>query len=468
MPKVLNSKYKISRFFNCIFVLLSFMFLSFFGGTKIVTGANYLLETGKRKILIDCGMFQGSKELERKNLDPFPYNPKEIDAVLLTHAHLDHIGRLPKLVKDGFCGKIFGTSATLDLTRLMLKDELNLQPQESDLSERESLFSQKDLEKTFTLFQAVEYHQKIQIPSLFSQSSINAKEEIFFKLLDAGHILGSAIIEVFAEGKKIVFSGDLGNQPTPLLRPTEFPSSADYILVESTYGDRTHPDLLQRKDLLEDTIEEVVGKGGVLMIPAFALERTQELLYELNELVENDRIPKVPVFVDSPLAIHSIEVYKKYERYYSKEAAYLLRSGDKIFDFPRLIFTPDVNQSKRINDTPPPKVIIAGSGMSTGGRILYHEERYLPDPQNCLLFICYQAEGTRGRAIQDGAKEVEIFGKIVPVKAKIKSIQGYSAHADREGLFKWLYHIKSSALIQKQHQVKKFLLFKEKKNQREH
>jgi len=434
------------------------MFLSFFGGTKIVTGANYLLEIGKRKILIDCGMFQGSKELERKNLDPFPYNPREVDAVLLTHSHLDHIGRLPKLVRDGFCGKIFGTPATLDLARLMLKDELNLQSQGSNLSDEKLLFSSEDLKKTFTFFQAVEYHKKIQIPSLLYQSSINPKEEIFFKLLDAGHILGSAIIEVFAEGKKIVFSGDLGNQPTPLLRPTELPSSADYVLVESTYGDRTHPDLLQRKDLLEDTIEEVVGRGGVLMIPAFALERTQELLYELNELVENNRIPKVSVFVDSPLAIHSIEVYKKYERYYDKEASYLLRSGDKIFDFPRLIFTPDVDQSKKINDVPPPKVIIAGSGMSTGGRILYHEERYLPDSKNCLLFICYQTEGTRGRAIQDGAKEIEIFGKMVPVRAEIKSIQGYSAHADREGLFKWLYHIKSSALLQGQHQVKKIFV----------
>jgi metallo-beta-lactamase family protein len=433
------------------------MFLSFFGGTKIVTGANYLLEIGKRKILIDCGLFQGPEELEKINLDPFPYNPKEIDAVLLTHAHLDHIGRLPKLVKDGFGGKIFGTPATLDLTRIMLKDELDLQPQESDLPKEQPLFSKEDLEKTFTLFQPVEYHQKIQVPSTL-KTLIDPKEEISFKLLDAGHILGSAIIEVFAEGKKIVFSGDLGNQPTPLLRQTELPSSADYILVESTYGDRTHPDLLQRKDLLEDTIEEVIGRGGVLMIPAFALERTQELLYELNELVENDRIPQSPVFVDSPLAIRSIEVYKKYERYYNKEAAYLLRSGDKIFDFPRLVFTLNVNQSKKINDVPPPKVIIAGSGMSTGGRILYHEEKYLSDPKNCLLFICYQAEGTRGRAIQEGAKEIEIFGKMVPVRATIKSIQGYSAHADREGLFKWLYHIKSSALIQGQHPVKKIFV----------
>ncbi|HOK35268.1 MAG TPA: MBL fold metallo-hydrolase [Candidatus Pacearchaeota archaeon] len=421
------------------------MFLSFFGATKIVTGSNYLLEGEKRKILIDCGLFQGEKELEKKNLEAFPYNPREIDAVILTHAHLDHVGRLPKLVKDGFNGPIFATPATIDLSKLTLEDELSLQPQESDLPKGEKpLFSKDDLEKTFTLFKPIEYHQKIDIfPG------------ISFKLLDAGHILGSAIIEIFAEGKKIVFSGDLGNSPTPLLRATEFPSSGDYILIESTYGDKTHPDLLKRKDLLEDTIEEVVGRKGVLMIPAFAIERTQELLYELNELVENHRIPETLIFVDSPLAIRSIDVYKKYERYYNKEASYLLRSGDKIFNFPRLVFTESVQQSKRINNTPPPKVIIAGSGMSTGGRILYHEQRYLPDPQNCLLLICYQVEGTRGRQIQEGAKEIEIFGEMIPVRAEIKSIQGYSAHADKEGLFRWLYHIKSSAFLEGEHMVKK-------------
>ncbi len=421
------------------------MFLSFFGATKVVTGSNYLLEIGKRKILIDCGLFQGKEEIENKNLDPFPYNPVEIDAVIVTHAHLDHIGRLPKLVKDGFRGPIFATPATLDLSKLVLEDELSLQPQESDLPGKQPLFSKEDFEKTLNLFKPVEYHQKIDI----------FPAEISFKLLDAGHILGSAIIEVFAEGKKIVFSGDLGNSPTPLLRSTEFPSSADYILVESTYGDKIHHDLLQRKDLLEDTIEEVIGRKGVLMIPSFALERTQELLYELNELVENNRIPKTLIFLDSPLAIRSIDVYKQYERYYNKEASYLLRSGDKVFDFPRLIFTESVQESKKINTIPPPKVVIAGSGMSTGGRILYHEQRYLPDSNNCLLLICYQVEGTRGRQIQDGAKEVEIFGEKIPVRAEIRSIQSYSAHADKEGLFRWLYHIKSSTFLQDKRQLKK-------------
>jgi len=417
------------------------MFLSFFGGTKFVTGANYLLEASNNKILIDCGLFQGKGEIVEKNFQPFPYDPKEIDAVIITHSHIDHIGRLPRLVKEGFSGPIFATPATFDLARLMLEDELNIQ--------KEDLFSRKDLKRTFRLFRPVEYHKRTRIPNRLVFSDLS------FKLLDAGHILGSAIVEIFAEGKKIIFSGDLGNSPTPLLRQTEFPSSGDYVLIESTYGDRNHPDLLKRKDLLEDIVEEVIGRGGVLMIPSFALERTQELLYEFNELVENHRIPEVSVFLDSPLAIDSIPIYKKYKRYYNKEASYILRSGDEIFDFPRLVFTKTIEQSKRIHTISGAKIIIAGSGMSTSGRILYHEKRYLPDPKNCLLFVSYQAEGTRGREIQDGAKEIEIFGEKVPVRAQIKSIEGYSAHADRNALFRWLYHIKSSALLKNEHTVKR-------------
>ena len=417
------------------------MFLSFFGGTKCVTGANYLLESSKNKVLIDCGLFQGRKDLEKKNFQPFPYDPKEVDAVIITHSHIDHIGRLPYLVKEGFSGPIFATPATLDLAKIMLEDELSIQ--------KGVLFSRQDLERTFKLFRPVEYHKRTKIPNRFFSSNL------FFKLLDAGHILGSAIVEIFAEGKKIVFSGDLGNSPTPLLRQTEYPSSADYVLIESTYGDRNHLDFPKRRDLLEDTVEEVIGRGGVLMIPSFALERTQELLYEFNELVENHRIPEVSIFLDSPLAIDSIPIYKKYQRYYNKEASYILRSGDEIFYFPRLVFTKTVEESKRIDLTPGPKIIIAGSGMSTSGRILYHEKKYLPDPKNCLLFVSYQAEGTRGRKIQEGAKEIEILGEKIPVRAQIKSIEGYSAHADRNTLFRWIYHIKSSALIKNEHTVKK-------------
>lgn len=412
------------------------MKLSFFGATKFVTGSNFLLENGKKKVLIDCGLFQGPEEIEKKNQENFLYHPKEIDCVIITHAHLDHIGRLPLLVANGFSGKIFATPPTVELSRLVLEDAMNIQ--------QEELFNQEQLERVMELFEPVEYHQEIKIDKNFA-----------FKFLDAGHILGSAIVEVFLEDKKIIFSGDLGNVPTPLLRPTEIPSSADIVVIESTYGNKLHKELLHRKDILEDTIEETIKNKGVLMIPSFAIERTQEILYELNELVENCRIPQVPVFVDSPLAIKSIDIYKKYERYYNKEAAYLLRNGDKIFEFKNLELTETTEQSKRINDVSPPKIIIAGSGMSTGGRILYHERRYLSDPNSCILFVAFQVEGTLGRKIQDGASEVEIMGEKIPVLAKRVTIDSYSAHADKNGLFRWLYSIKSSSQIKEEHILKK-------------
>ena len=423
------------------------MRLSFFGATRAVTGSNFLLEADCGKILVDCGLFQGNLELIKKNSEDFAYNPSEIDAVLLTHAHLDHCGRLPKLVKEGFCGPIFATPATIDLAKLILKDSLDLQ--------EVVLFSSKDLEKTFSLFSPIEYHELKNILQKADNNKEKKESGISFKFLDAGHILGSAIIEVFAEGKKIIFSGDLGNSPTPLLRTTEFPSSADYVLIESTYADREHPDFLKRKDLLEDAIENTIKDKGVLMVPSFALERTQELLYELNELVENHRIPEIPIFVDSPLAIKSVNVYKKYIRYYNKEASFLLRSGDEVFNFPRLKFTMATQESKRINDVPPPKMIIAGSGMSTGGRILHHELRYLSSSKNCLLLVSFQVKGSIGREIQEGKKEIKIFGNPVSVNANIRTIEGYSAHSDKNQLSRWLFHIKNSALAKNKHTLKK-------------
>lgn len=419
------------------------MKLSFFGATKVVTGSNFLLESQGKRILIDCGFFQGPKTLEQKNKEKFPYNPKKIDAVIITHAHFDHIGRLPILVQSGFTGKIFATPPTIELSKLVLKDSMEIQ--------EEIFFSKEDIKKTFSLFEAVEYHKEINLAK-------ENKNKLSFKLLDAGHILGSAIIEVFTEKKKIVFSGDLGNPPTPLLRPTEFPSSADYVVIESTYGDKVHKEFMERKNMLEDIIEDTIRKKGVLMIPAFAVERTQEILYEMNELVENRRIPRVPVFVDSPLAINSINIYKKYKKYYNKEASYLLRTGDKIFDFKGLTFTRRVEDSKKINDVELPKIIIAGSGMSTGGRILHHEKRYLAGSKNCLLLISYQVAGTLGRKIKEGAKEVQIFGERVPVFADVKTIEGYSAHPDKDGLFRWLYSIKSSAQLKDKNLLKKIFI----------
>jgi metallo-beta-lactamase family protein len=412
--------------------------LTFHGGARSVTGANYLIETENSKILVDCGLAQGTRHAEKQNYKKFSYDPSTIDAVLITHAHIDHTGRLPKLVKDGFRGKIFMTRPTKDFAEIMLDDSQGIMAYEAKREGREALYSKKDVVKTLEYIEEIEYGKVLK-----------AAGDIKCRFRDAGHILGSAIIEVWADGQKIVFSGDLGNPPVPLLRPTEFITEADYVVVESTYGDREHEKLDERKNLLEDAIEDTVARGGTLMIPSFALERTQELLYELNSLVENHRVPEVPVFIDSPLAIDATKIYGKYPEYYNKKAMYLIESGDQVFQFPRLKFTYTAQESKGISDVPSPKIIIAGSGMSTGGRILHHERRYLPDPNSSILFIGYQAAGTLGRRIFDGAKSVKIFGERVPVRCGVKAIGGYSAHADQKKLREWVEKIKDGGKLKK-------------------
>jgi len=416
------------------------MKLTFCGGAGTVSGSCYLIETKKTKFLVDCGMFQGEGFTE-KNREPFLFDPKEVKYVFLTHAHLDHTGLVPKLVKEGFKGEIISTPPTKDFYPIMLFDAQNVFSQAMEDSDS-LLYSKKDIEKSLSLFREVEYGQKISLD-----------EEISFILRDAGHILGSSIIEMWikdgGEEKKIVFSGDLGNSPVPLLRPVEVVDGADYVLIESTYGDSIHEDSKKRKYFLEDIIEETVSRGGVLMIPSFALERTQELLYELNDLFMHGRIPKVPVFIDSPMAIEMIDIYKKHSKYFNRETMYLIKSGDDIFHFPNLTLCETKEQSKEINDVPAPKIIIAGSGMSQGGRILFHEMRYLPDPNSTLLLVCYQVKGTTGRKLQEGAEEVEIMNEKVNVFAQIKVIKGYSAHADQEGLVRWLKRIKRERPIKK-------------------
>lgn len=415
--------------------------LTFHSAARSVTGANYLIETENSKVLVDCGLIQGTRHAEKQNYEPFPYDPASIDAVFITHAHIDHTGRLPKLVKDGFRGRIYMSGPTRDFSEIMLEDSQGLMSEEANREKKKPLYTKKDVLKTFEFIDTIEYDKKIP-----------ATEDVKVRFRDAGHILGSAIIEVFVQDTletRIVFSGDLGNPPVPLLRPTAMISEADYVVVESTYGDRRHENIEQRKNLLEDVIEDTVTRGGTLMIPSFAMERTQELLYELNSLVENHRIPEVTVFIDSPLAIKATEIYKKYPDYFNKEAVYLIESGDKVFQFPRLKFTETSEESKSINDVPPPKIIIAGSGMSNGGRILHHERRYLSDANSTILFIGYQVAGTLGRRIFDGAKSVKIFGEEVPVNCQVRAIGGYSAHADQEQLRKWIENIKEGEKLKK-------------------
>ncbi|MBI2670016.1 MAG: MBL fold metallo-hydrolase [Candidatus Yanofskybacteria bacterium] len=421
------------------------MKITFYGGARTVTGANYLLEHGHTKILVDCGLNQGTRYAEELNYGQFKYNPAEIKYVFITHSHIDHIGRLPKLYKDGFRGKVYTTTATRDLMAVALPDNLNKILDEAKEMGHEPLFIQEDLDGLMSLVEGVFYDEPIELEGITA---------IFH---DAGHILGSAIVEIqwrtnyqlpitnyqareenLSGTRKIFFSGDLGNPPTPLLRPTEKIKNADYIVIESAYGDRVHEGRKERRSKLISVIEDTIKRSGVLMIPSFAVERTQELLHELNGLFNENKIPRVPVFVDSPLANKMTAVYQKHREYFNKETAYLIGSGDDVFNFPGLKLTTAVEESKAINNVPAPKIIIAGSGMSQGGRILHHEMRYLPDTNSTILFVGYQVDGSLGRRIQRGEKEVRIMGQTVPVKCHIENLSAYSAHADQLSLIKWV------------------------------
>lgn len=408
--------------------------ITFYGGTESVTGANFLFEAGGLKLLIDCGLFQGCRLCGDLNVEPFPYDPASIDALFVTHGHLDHVGRIPRLIQNGFRGVIYSTPPTRDLGELMLFDSMGIMEKEAKREHTELLYKKEDVEKAMTLWRAVPYHEPISLG-----------EGITARLKDSGHILGSSMIELERGGKKIIFTGDLGNSPAPLLHDTEIVSDADYVVMESVYGDRNHPPREEQQGLLRQIITETITKGGVLMIPAFSIERTQVLLSELNELVENKKIPPVPIFLDSPLAIKATAIYEKYERYFNKETMTLIKSGDDIFNFPGLKSTLRTEESKAINDVLNPKVIIAGSGMSVGGRIVHHERRYLPDPKSTLLLVGYQSPGTLGRELRDGAKEVTILGERVPVRAKVLEVSGYSGHKDSDALLDFISHDKDRA-----------------------
>ncbi|MEK7585142.1 MAG: MBL fold metallo-hydrolase [Patescibacteria group bacterium] len=401
--------------------------ITFYGGAGSVTGANFLFTSGAGRFLVDCGLFQGGKIFEDRNDDPFPYNPSEIDGLFVTHAHLDHVGRIPRLVRDGFHGPIYSTPPTKALAELILRDSMGVMAKEAKSSHRPLLYDEGNIVTAMGQWQTLDYHTPLKLG------------ELTVTLRDAGHILGSSIVEFKIQGKKIVFTGDLGNSPAPLQAETEFITDADYLVMESVYGDRNHEDVKERRNKLEDIIENTMRLGGTLMIPAFSLERTQELLYEIEQMMAEGRIPSVPVYLDSPLAIQVTEIYKTYKDYFNERVADpdLIRDG--LFNFPNLKKTLTTEESKAIPHAGR-KVIIAGSGMSNGGRILHHEKRYLSDPKNALLLVGYQSVGSLGRLLQEGAKSVTILGEPIQVKAKVVNLSGYSAHRDSAGLLDFVAH----------------------------
>lgn len=407
------------------------MKVSFHGACREVTGSCTLIETNQYKFLVDCGMFQGQTDSKDKNKEKFNFDPAKIDFVLLTHAHIDHCGRLPKLFKEGFQGNIYSTKATQDLTEIILLDSIKINREE----EKEPLYEEKDIEKIIKSFKSFSYYQKIKINS-----------QISIRMQDAGHILGSTIFEVWAkdkkEEKKIIFSGDLGNPPAPIIKDPDFIKNGDILFIESTYGGRLHESKEKGFQIFKDIILDTINKKSTLIVPVFAMERSQEVLYQLNHLVENKIIPHIPVFFDSPLAIAATHIYRKHRNLYDQQAEKLISSGDDIFDFPNLKLTQSRDESMEINNVRGPKIILASSGMCTGGRIPHHLKRNLDNPNNHVLIMSYQAQGTLGRELIEGARNVIIHDKIVDVNCQITKTGSFSTHSDHNRLLEWLNKIK--------------------------
>ena len=428
------------------------MKITFLGATKTVTGSNFLLEAAGKKIIIDCGLYQGKALEERENYEDFAYNVQDIDFMLLTHAHIDHSGKIPKLYNDGYRNPIYATKATCDLCSIMLPDSGHIQEMENEWRNRKRqrkgekslppLYTAQDALKCLELFKPVKYDEIIEL-----DPNINVRFN------DAGHMLGSSIIEIWAreegETKKIVFTGDLGNNDIPLLGAPTMMENADFLVMESTYGGRLHMRNDDKAEMFLNIVSETLDKGGNVIIPSFAVGRTQEILYEINKLKENrndeeflkkyETLMKAPVYVDSPLAISATEIFRQNTDLFDEEVRQRIESGDNPLEFPSLHFTQTAEESRALNESTVPSIIISASGMCEVGRIKHHLKHNLWDPKNTILFVGYQAPGTLGARIVSGEKKVKIFGEEVAVNARIEYIEGYSGHADQEWLLNFIY-----------------------------
>lgn len=424
------------------------MKVTFCGATKTVTGSNFLVEGAGKKFLVDCGLYQGGAKDEIKNEEPFPYDINEIDFMLLTHAHIDHSGRIPKLYKEGYRNPIYATNATCDLCAIMLPDSGHIQETETEWKNRKRIrrgeeelvpiYDAETAAKSLELFKGEPYNQIIELD-----------DDIHVRFNDAGHMLGSSIIEIWirenGENKKIVFSGDLGNNDIPLLAEPTIIQDADFLVMESTYGNRLHIKNENKAKTFINIVTDTIKNGGTVVIPSFAVGRTQEILYELNKIKDSEDdspeferkyrlLMNTPVYVDSPLAISATEVFKENMDLFDEETQELIRRGDNPLEFPGLKFTQTVEESKALNESNESAIIISASGMCEVGRIKHHLKHNIWNPKNTILFVGYQAPGTLGRKIVDGAKTVKIFGEEVAVNARVEYIEGYSGHADQAGL----------------------------------
>ena len=429
------------------------MKITFLGATRTVTGSNFLVEGAGKRFLVDCGMWQGKAEQEMENSQEFEFNPLEIDFMLLTHAHIDHSGRIPKLYKEGFRNKVYAHKATCDLCTLMLPDSGHIQETEIEWKNKkrkrkgeepiEPIYTAEDAVRCLEIFEPVQYDQIIEITP-----------EIHVRFNDAGHMLGSSIIEVWVkEGEKVtktVFTGDIGNNDIPLLSPPTMIEDTDFLVMESTYGSRLHMRNDEKAQIFLDVVSETLDNGGTVVVPSFAVGRTQEILYEINKLKDEygdeeefrrkyKTIMKAPVYVDSPLAISATEVFRENTEIFDEETKEEIMRGDNPLEFPGLKFTKTADESKALNEDQTPSIIISASGMCEVGRIKHHLKHNLWNPKSTILFVGYQAPGTLGYSIVNGAKTVKIFGEEIAVNARIEYIEGYSGHADQELLMNCIY-----------------------------